>query len=69
MACRMPQYTCARCGKPSSHQGHYFRMCKDGNLSPFWHFCCPDDCELDEKPGFTEEPNADATRKGSEPVE
>lgn len=48
---------CARCGKHTgnNNQGHYWGLCKVllAQGIPFrkavreFHFCCPDDCELD----------------------
>lgn len=47
----MSHYTCGRCGKPSSHQGHYaFTKNRDeisgeaqwdAKLGGWWGFCCP----------------------------
>lgn len=36
---------CARCGHHTgnSHQGHYWKWCKqEGQMLDDWHFCCPD---------------------------
>lgn len=39
---------CGRCGSASSYQGHYFSVCSvTGQLGEF-HFCCPDDCALQD---------------------
>lgn len=41
--------TCGRCQKTTGNntQGHYWRWCKiTGSMRDF-HFCCPDDCQLE----------------------
>lgn len=54
---------CARCNKHTgnNHQGHYWKFCnvladkaREKGLDPWkngmaedFHFCCPDDCELE----------------------
>lgn len=43
---------CGRCGKHTgnSHQGHNWKFCSaKGEMAADWHFCCPDDCELEGK--------------------
>lgn len=40
---------CGRCERHTgnSHQGHYWKWCKvTGGMREF-HFCCPDNCELE----------------------
>lgn len=44
---------CARCGKHTGNrtQGHFWSYCKvTGEMRDF-HFCCPDDCELEDDGG------------------
>lgn len=42
---------CARCGQHTgnNHQGHYWALCSVTRSIRDFHFCCPDDCELEEK--------------------
>lgn len=42
---------CARCGKHTGNatQGHYWAYCKVTGETREFHFCCPDDCELEAK--------------------
>lgn len=48
MICR-----CIICGRCNHHtgnanQGHYWGFCKVTGTIRDFHFCCPDDCELEE---------------------
>lgn len=45
-ACRC--MICPRCNHHTgnSHQGHYWAFCKVTGKMEEFHFCCPDDCEL-----------------------
>lgn len=40
---------CGRCGHHTGngHQGHYWAFCKVTGTTRAFHFCCPDDCELE----------------------
>ena len=40
---------CARCGQHTgnSSQGHYWKYCKLTKTMRAFHFCCPDNCELE----------------------
>jgi hypothetical protein len=40
---------CGRCKNHTgnSHQGHYWKYCKVTNTMREFHFCCPEDCELE----------------------
>lgn len=40
---------CAHCGKHTgnSNQGHYWAYCKVTKTKRDFHFCCPDNCELE----------------------
>jgi hypothetical protein len=42
---------CHRCGRHTgnSNQGHYWARCKVTKTIRDFHFCCPDDCELEAK--------------------
>lgn len=43
---------CGRCEKHTgnTNQGHYWRFCSaKKKMADDWHFCCPDDCELEGK--------------------
>lgn len=42
--------TCNRCKKDTGNntQGHYWAYCKVTKTNREFHFCCPDDCELEE---------------------
>lgn len=42
---------CGRCGHHTGngHQGHYWKYCKVTKTMREFHFCCPDDCELEAK--------------------
>lgn len=42
---------CARCGHHTGNntQGHYWKFCRRQLKSTKFHFCCPNDCELEEK--------------------
>ena len=41
---------CGRCGRHTgnSNQGHYWAFCKVTKTMRDFHFCCTDDCELEE---------------------
>lgn len=41
---------CGRCGRHTgnSNQGHYWAYCKVTRGMRDFHFCCPNDCELEE---------------------
>jgi hypothetical protein len=41
---------CSRCGHHTgnSNQGHYWGVCKVAKTKRELHFCCPDNCELEE---------------------
>ncbi len=45
---------CGHCGGCSSYQGHYFSYCKVTKTDREFHFCCPDNCELENKDNATE---------------
>jgi hypothetical protein len=40
--------TCSRCKQHTDNntQGHYWAYCKITKTMRDFHFCCPDDCEL-----------------------
>lgn len=38
---------CGRCGVCSGYQGCYFAYCSVTKTDREFHFCCPDDCELE----------------------
>jgi len=42
---------CPRCNHHTgnAHQGHYFAWCRITQSDRVFHFCCPGDCELEEK--------------------
>lgn len=42
---------CARCGQHTgnNNQGHYWSSCKVTKTVREFHFCCPDDCQLEAK--------------------
>ncbi len=41
---------CARCDHHTgnSHQGHFWKMCKVTKSMRDFHFCCPNNCELEQ---------------------
>ncbi len=42
---------CGRCGRHTgnSNQGHYWAYCNVTHTKREFHFCCPDNCELEAK--------------------
>lgn len=42
---------CGRCERHTgnSHQGHFWKWCRVTKDMREFHFCCPDNCELEEK--------------------
>jgi len=41
---------CSRCKHHgNNNQGHYWAWCEVTRTNRAFHFCCPDDCELEEK--------------------
>ena len=53
--------TCGRCGQHTNNntQGHYWAYCRVTKTCREFHFCCPDDCQLEEtceSPGGTDTP-------------
>lgn len=52
--CHSRSSHCGRCGGCSSYQGHYFKHCSVTKTDREFHFCCPDNCELEDKDNATE---------------
>lgn len=44
---------CARCNQRTNntHQGHYWAWCRVTKDTREFHFCCPDNCQLESKDG------------------